>query len=157
MATDRMRMVMRLEIMWWILTALTAAAVLLPIWYWAPDFPFFAVNVMFIVAFITLSRYIFLLRHTWLAGKDRIKIVLLFLCIPLVFTLVQELNRFQTYLDENGPEALVGPLSFEMTQSMIGYVRGEMVLFAVGSIVAGVLFPLRMVVSVWRTRNLGRE
>lgn len=157
METDRMRMVLRLEMMWWLLTALIAVAVLLPIWYWVPGFPFFAVNLLFIVVFITLSRYIFLLPHTWLAGKDRIKIVLLFLCIPLVFLLIQELNRFQTYLDENGPEALVGPLSFEMTQSMIGYARGEILLFAVGSIVAGVLFPLRMVVSVWRTRNLGRE
>ncbi len=157
MGSERMRMVLRLEIMWWIVTALIAAVVLLPIRYWAPEFPFFGINLIFIVVFITLSRYIFLLPHTWLAGKGRIKIVLLFLCMPLVFLLIQELNHFQTFLDENGPETLVGSLSYEMTQSMIGYVRGEMLLFAVGSIVAGVLFPIRMVISVWRTRNLGRE
>lgn len=152
-----MRMVMRLEIMWWVLTALIAAAVLLPVWYWSPSYPFFAHNVLFIAAFITLSRYIFLLPHTWLAGKDKIKIVLLFLSLPLIFYLIQELNHFQTFLDENGPEAMVGALSYEMTQSMIGYIRGEMLLFAVGSIVAAVIFPLRMVVSVWRVRNLNRE
>ncbi len=157
MTPERTKIIWRFELLWWAFTLLVAGVVLFPIFIWSPAFPFYWDNLLFIITFITLGRYIFLLPHTFLAYRQTPKLVLLFLCIPFVFLLIQQLNSFQTFLDENGPEALVGALSYEQTLAMSGYARSEMLLFAVGSIVSAVLFPFRMMVSVWRVRNLGKE
>lgn len=157
MAASRTQLLIRFELLWWFLTALVAAGVLLPVFTFSTGFPFYADNLIFIVTFITLSRYIFLLPHTFLAGRQYLKITLFFLSIPFIFFLVQQLNGFQTYLDENGQEALVGELSYEKTNAIAGYIRSEMLLFGVGSIISAVLFPIRMLISVWRRRNLRIE
>lgn len=157
MTPERKKILLRFELWWWVLTLLVVAAVLFPVFSMAPAFPFFFDNILFIVTFITLTRYIFLLPHTVLAKRQMLKLALMFLSVPFIFFLVQQLNGFQTYLDENGPEALVGALSYARTNALMSYVRSEMLLFATGSVIAAVVFPLRMVVSLWRVYNLGRE
>jgi hypothetical protein len=84
------------------------------------------------------------------------KVVVVFLCIPIVFFAIQELNLFQTFLDENGVEALVGAdIPLEKRNSLSKYIHSEMLLFAVGTIISGILLPFRLLLSVWRGRNTG--
>jgi len=144
----------RLELLWWLATFMVTAMVLLPIYNsLGRAFPFYAVNIIFIVVFITLTRYIFLLRHTFLAERPYFKLAIIFLCIPAVFLLVQEINGFQIYLDENGYESLVGSLVRDEQMPMLSYIRNEMLLFGVGAAIAATLFPLRLVLSIWRRYN----
>lgn len=148
-------LLIRLEIIWWILTTLFILGVLLPIRAHWNTYSFLWSNSIFILVFITLTRYTFLLSYTFLANRERLKVVLFFLCIPLVFLLVQELNRFQLFLDYNGLEALLGFSAEYMNNSLINYTYNEMLLFSVGSIVSGIIFPLRLLLSIWRKRNVG--
>ena len=157
MTPERLRIVLRFELLWWVFTFLAAAVILAPIAYWAQGYPFWADNILFIITFITLGRHIFLLQHTFLANTRYPKAVLIFVSIPFIFYLIQQLNGFQTFLDENGPEALVGALSLEKTIAISGYARTQLLLFAVGAIVSAVIFPFRMLVSIWRLWNLGKE
>lgn len=143
----------RLEFIWWIITAVVAAAILFPILNALPEYPFLWTNVIFIVVFITITRHIFLLRFSLLADQKYLKVALIFLCIPGIFLLVQEINSFQTYLDEEGPDALVRSLSRSAQQPMMTYIRSEMLLFGVGSVIACVGLMGRMVVSLWRRLN----
>jgi hypothetical protein len=145
----------QLELLFWIFTAAVALAVLLPILTALDDYPFLFINSLYIVAAITLTRYIFLLPFTFLARRQALKVIFFFLFIPFVFYLVQELNYFQVYLDEQGWDALVGQLAYERRNSMITYIRSQMLLFGVASIIGGVALPLRLIVSVWRYRNRG--
>ncbi|HKK75282.1 MAG TPA: hypothetical protein VJ953_09435 [Saprospiraceae bacterium] len=145
-----------LEIYWWLLAGLIAVLVVAPILLNTRTFPFYLSNILFIIAFLTLTRYIFLLRFTWFARKEIVKIVLFFLCIPIVFLAVQEVNLFQTFLDENGSEALVGKaLPLEKRESLGKYIHSEMLLFGVGTIISGVVLPFRLILSIWRGRNTG--
>lgn len=144
-----------LEIIWWVVTAIILVAVLFPIYKDVEDYPFWESNIIFVVTFITLTRYIFLLPLTFIAHRQILKIALVFLSIPVVFLLVQELNYFQTFLDEEGIEAVVGTLPVSERRTMVRYIRSEMLLFGVGSVISGVIFPFRMIMSVWRTRNRG--
>jgi len=150
-----MNKVLQLEIVWWIFTAVATLLVLYPILSSVGHYPFLTTNIVYVVTFITLSRYVFLLRHTFLAYRQSLKVILFFLCVPLVFFLVQELNAFQTFLDEEGPGAVLGNLPHRKRDNLIKYVQSEMLLFGTGSIISGVLFPLRLLVSVWRYRNRG--
>ncbi|MCB0586014.1 MAG: hypothetical protein KDD06_11895 [Phaeodactylibacter sp.] len=144
-----------LEILFWAFTALVAAIVLLPIINEVEGYPFFFINVVYIVTAITVTRYLFLLPHTFLAHRQVLKIALVFLCIPFVFYLIQELNHFQVFIDEEGLDALVGNLPYRRRNNMVDYIRSQMILFATGSIISSVAFPFRLIVSVWRTRNRG--
>lgn len=149
------KLIISLEVIWWIVTAVVIGGVLFPLRNYLQAYPFLITNIIYIIVFITLTRYTFLLPFTFLAYRQSLKIILVFLCIPLVFLLVQELNTFQTFLDYNGPEALLGETNFEIGDSIVRYTYNEMLLFGVGSIIVGVIFPLRLVLSIWRGRNHG--
>ncbi len=145
-------LLLRLEIIWWAITAVVLLGILLPFRGYWQFFPFLWTNVIFILTFITITRYIFLLPYTLLSNLQRLKVAIAFLCIPAVFLLIQELNRFQVYLDYNGIDSM---LKLPAEQSLIDYVYNEMLLFGVGSIASGIIFPIRLVISIWRKRNRG--
>ncbi len=146
---------LRLEILWWILTTIVVIGILFPILQEVDQYPFLMLNVVFIVVFITFSRYIFLLKHTFLARQQKLKVGLVFLCIPLILYLINGINFFQTFLDEQGVESVLGAVSFEKQSSLAGYIRNEMIFFGVGSLIAAIIMPFRLVLSVWRLRNRG--
>jgi hypothetical protein len=91
-----------------------------------------------------------LLKYTFLQGQRYLNLTLVFLSIPAVFLLVQEINLFQTYLDENGFLSIVGSLPREQQLSMMQYIRTEMLLFGVGSVIASIVFSLRLVLYLWK-------
>ena len=147
--------IIQMEALWWILTVISAVAIVLPVYFTVGRYPFMISNVAFVVTFITLSRYIFLLPYTFLAKRQVLKQVLIFLCFPIIFFLVQKLNDFQTFLDENSMQAILGNLPLQKEQSLGAYLHAEMLLFAVGAIIAEILLPFRLGLSIWRTRNRG--
>lgn len=144
-----------LEIIWWISTALLCLLILFPILQKTNRYPFILINVIFVAAFLTLFRYIFLLKYTWIAKLQYVKLILVFISIPLIFNLINNLNFFITHLDEFSTENYFGHLDRTSRENMEIYMRSEMVLFGVGSIIAAILFPFRMIISVWRFRNKG--
>ena len=143
-----------LEAVWWIVTLLVVGVVLYPIYSKAgATYPFFKGNILFIVVFITFTRLIFLLKHTFLANMEKVKLAIILFSAIIVFLLVNQLNLFQTYLDENGPDSFLGHLPIIEQSNLDGYIRKEMLFFGVGSIIAAILLPFRMLISIWKGRN----
>lgn len=147
--------ILQFELLWWLITALVLAAILLPIYFNIGNFPFYGLNVLVVVTFITLARYLFLLPHTFLARREGLKVAIVFLCIPLIFIIVQELNKFQTYIDEQGVEMLVGKRPADKQMQWGYYIQNEILLFGVGAVITSVILPFRLILSVWRGRNRG--
>ena len=145
----------RLELLWWLLTALVVAGLLYPILREIEDYPFLVLNVIFIVISITFARYIFLLKHTFLAKKQWLKVVLVFLCIPIILYLINGINYFQTFLDEQGIESFMSGIELEAQYSLAAYIRNEMIFFGVGSLISAIIMPFRLLISVWRLHNRG--
>lgn len=144
-----------LEIFWWIATFLLSLLILFPILQKTNRYPFTTINIIFVVVFVSLFRYIFLLKYTWIAKRQYVKLILIFLCIPLIFNMINNLNFFITQLDEFSSEAFLGHLEANTRQNLETYIRSEMLLFGVGSIVTSMLFPFRLLMSIWRQRNKG--
>lgn len=148
-------LVAQLEVVWWVVTALVVVAVLYPIHRAMYVWPFQAWNIGFIVALITLSRYIFLLPYTFVAKRQVLKIALLLLMFPLTFILISGLNGFLTYIEEHTWDALTGHLPGESRMSMESYIWGEMLFFGSGSVIAAPVFAARLMRSIWMLRNRG--
>ncbi len=146
---------LRLELIWWLVTIVILAAVLFPIYNSNANYPFWIINIVFIVTFITLARYLFLLKHTFLGRLQWAKVIVLFLCIPLIIFLIREIHSFRVYIDEVGLDDIFAHLTLKNQVAMVNYVRSEMLLFGVGAVVTTILIPFRMLISFWRTYNKG--
>jgi hypothetical protein len=144
-----------LEITWWAITLLLVWAILSPIDKAMYVWPFRTWNIIFVVALITFTRYIFFLKHSFLTNQQVLKIVLLLLMFPVTFMLVNGLSDFMTYIDKNGWEKLTGHLPIPGRHETEKYIWNEMLFFGVGSVIAAPAFAARMMLSIWRTRNRG--
>ena len=142
-----------LELVWWIVTAVIVVGVLFPIYRVTDTYPFLLSNVVFIVVAVTATRYIFLLRHTWLARLEKAKLLIMLLTIPLLAYLVSELNYLQTYLDENTFEGFLPALSNVNILSITKYIRTEMLFFGTAAVISVVVLFFRLVRSIWLVRN----
>ncbi|MEM8908949.1 MAG: hypothetical protein AAGD05_13975 [Bacteroidota bacterium] len=152
---EKVALSIRLELFWWVFTLVVAFGVLYPILRTVSHYPFLLTNLVYIFVFITFTRYVFLLQHTFLAHKQVLKAIVIALSIPLIFYLISELNFFQTYLDEQGLEGFMGDIPYENRASIGSFIRNEMMLFGVGSIIIAIIFPFRMLLSLWRWKNRG--
>jgi len=151
----------KLELLWWLFTIIILVAVMMPIHNAFKAFPFWTMNIIFILVFITYARIIFLLKHSLIAYNFPIKLFLVFFSLPLTFYLISSLFSFQDFLDSEGqnallqPEFLRQPISAIEGVNLSDFVRKEMLFFAVGSIITAIIMPFRMTQSIWRTRNRG--
>jgi len=147
---------LKLEVLWWLITLIIVLGVLYPIYAKVgSNYPFYFANILFIVVFITFTRLIFLLKFSFLANWEKIKIALIIITPILLFFLVNELNYFQTFLDEKGVENFLVQMSIPEQETMRKYITAEMLLFGVGSIITAVILPIRLLISIWRVRNRG--
>ncbi len=153
--TQQSNLAVRLELLWWLFTAIVLGGVLFPILREIPDYPFLLINAVFVIIFITFTRYVFLLKHTFIAQNQILKAIIVLVIVPFIFYLVGEINGFQTYFDEIGLENLMVGKSLQKQQSLNSYIRSEMLFFGVGSVIISIILPFRLIISVWRNRNKG--
>jgi len=149
----RTSLLILLELVWWIATAIITIGVLFPIWQSTVDYPFWTINIIAIVAAITITRYIFLTDFTFLAKWKYFKVALVSITLPIVFLLIQNLSDFQAYLDEEGLDHILKNLNSADRASMFSYIRSQMLFFGTASIIAGIVMPIKLTKSVWKNFN----
>lgn len=137
------------ELLWWAFTIILAALVLAPVYANIPDFPFFLPNFIFVVVAITLTRYLFFLKISWLRDHLAWQAGLSILILPLIFWMGQYFNLFVTYLDEQNPDVFIKHLPEAKAEIMSIYLNNEYKLFAFWAIAAGLIMPLRLLYNVW--------
>jgi hypothetical protein len=140
--SNQTNMSLKLELISWVFTLVLAVAVLFPIYTGITNYPFWWTNILFIV--------------TFLANRQKLKVVLFFLSIPIVFFLISQVHYFQSFLDEQGVGSFLGNMTLDNRNSMADFVKKEMMLFGIGSVVIAIIFPFRLLLSVWRFRNRGK-
>ncbi len=141
------------ESIWWIITAVVIYAVLHPIYKAMHVWPLLFWNIIFIVALITMARYIFLLPFTFLARKQVLKVAIILALFPITFALVNGLNIFLAYVEENTWETLTGHLPASQKRSIEDYLWTEMIFFGIGSIIAAPALAVRLFISIWKQHN----
>jgi len=119
----------RLELVWWVFTILAAVGLVYPI--------------------------IAKAEHTFLAHNQWAKSACIVACIPLISYLINEVFFFQSFIDEQGPEAIFGNVPLASMGNIVDYMKSEMVFFGVGAAITAIIFPFRMLISIWRNRNRG--
>lgn len=145
----------RLELIWWLFTAVVVAGVLYPILKSFSNYPYLLINSLFVIIFITFTRHVFLLEHTFLAYRQVLKAAIVLMITPIIFLLISEVTNFQTFLDENRFEPFMEAIPYEEKLNLLSYIETEMLFFGIGSVIIAIILPFRLIVSVWRNRNKG--
>lgn len=143
----------RFELIWWLFTAVLVVAVLAPIYLHKLYFPFYLTNILFVVTFVTVTRYTFFLKYTWLARKKWIKVGIIMASAILIFVFATSMIDFNNYIEEVGLQEVVKDLPASRQYPMIRYIQREVIFFAMGSMIGLGVFSLRLIISLWRMRN----
>jgi len=136
----KQKLTIQFELLFWLFTLILIAAFSYPIYKTGASFPFYAMLALFIAAFITLTRYIFLMKFTFLAYNMWVN---------------NQLNTFQTFIDEEGLDQYFRFMPLVERIDLQKYIRAVMIFFGTGSIIAAIVFPFRLMISIWR--NFNRE
>ncbi len=147
----------KLEFLFLLLGACLAGFLVLPIVHARIDFPFIWYNVIFSFAAVILFKHVFLLHHTWLNHFQKLKIALIPLSVPIIFTFIRMLNGFTTHIDEVAIADSFAHLPIERRQFFTAYIKTEYIAVAVTAIAGAILFPFRLLINIWReVNNKGR-
>ena len=144
------------EILWWVFTLILVCIVMWPIWRDVPAFPFTFQNILLIVFFVTFTRYIFFLHLSLIARMKWIKVAIIAWAVLFLFITATAMLDFRNFMDERGLQTLVSHLEVEDQTKRMKYIKHEMIFFGTGSLITGVMLPMRMIRSLWRMKNTGR-
>ena len=108
---------------------------------------------LYITAFLTFTRYTFLLRYTFLATAQNVKIGFILLTLIIILGLVTQIQDFNVWIDAGDPERLMPLVPQSKRDGLLSYIKSEFLFFAVGAVVASAFLAGRLLMSVWRTRN----
>ena len=145
-----------LEFVWWIATAVILTIILLPILTNIGDkYLFYVSNSFFILVFITFTRYIFLLKHTFLSKSKILKLIFVFVPIPLFFYAIDSFYDFQDFIDKGGHIEMLNHLHPDTAMQISKYIKYQFIFFGTGTMIVLFLLPIRMIISIWRGINKG--
>jgi hypothetical protein len=127
--------------------------VILPIYLYQVEFPFYQINILFVTGFITFSRWLFLWRFTPYAWYKPLKLAMIFLMIPVIFIGINKFYDFKIYLDEIGIQELVTGYDEHVQHNLSVYIRSEMIFFGTTFIMTAIFIPFKMIWSIWKQYN----
>jgi hypothetical protein len=136
-----------------LMTAVVVVVVMYPIWTQFPEYKFNGTNIVYIACFLTFARYTFLLRYSFLAQAQYVKIGFILLTLIIILGLITQIQDFNVWIDAGDPERLMPLVPISKRDGLLNYIKSEFLFFAVGAIVASVFLSGRLMQSVWRTRN----
>lgn len=148
-----------MELVWWILTGIVAWMVARPLWGEFIQDGYIHELILFIVIFISYTRYLFLLKYTFLSHFQAGKFILIFASIPLVFYLINLFFGYQDFLErqsEGMDEYQIffrADMTFSEHGEVIKYLSKYYSFFALSSIIVVVISPFRLLLSFWRVYN----
>ena len=129
-----------------------------PIWSNFPEFKFNVVNIVNITAFVTFTRYIFLLKYTFIAKMEKVKIGFVLFTLMIVIAITTQIQSFNVWIDGGDPDVLLSSVGKSSArESLLNYIKSEFLFFVVAAIVSAIVLAGRLMVSVWSVRNRGGQ
>ena len=143
-----------LGLAWWAFTAVVCALIYFKVNAGMSSYPHFYLNMAAIVALITLTRWIFLLPQSFISGSYAAMALFAVLMVPVFFYFLGGYREVKMFWDSGEVIPLVRGENFDDKMKMAGFYRQELMFFILGSMVASVVLPFRLVRAAWRKYNL---
>lgn len=145
-----------LEILSFIGSVIVAGLLILPILESNMEFPWLVYNIVFLIAAITLVRYIFYFDRHPLARSKVFKTLLIFAIPILFFPIIEGIHSFIEFNDREGLASLLDHLSYNKQNSYARYIRIEYLLAGVTCFIGAFALIIKMIRSLWRQVKYGQ-
>lgn len=148
-----------MELLWWGITAILAWVVTQPFWGYFDDTEYITELLIFVVVLLTVARYLFLLKYTFLSHFQVLKFILIFASLPLAFWSIQEFFEFRDFYETQSEGMVISQsyfepsLSFAERYAVLQRLVPLYTFFAWGAVFTVVLMPFRLLLSFWRVYN----
>lgn len=148
-----------MELVWWVLTGIVVWLVTRPLWSEFIRYEYIHYLILFMVIFITYTRYLFLLKYTFLSHFQVGKFILIFASIPLAFYLIGLFFNYQDFLErqsEGMEEYRIyfrSDMTFDEHGEVLKYLSKVYSFFALSAVIVVVVAPFRLLLSFWRVYN----
>ncbi|HRI01668.1 MAG TPA: hypothetical protein PK006_11495 [Saprospiraceae bacterium] len=144
-----------IELAWWLVAALFALLMVLPILQYNIPYPFLITHITYVAGFVLYLKLLFLWKKSPYSKYQWLKLILIFAMIPVVFFSIEALANFQNYLDEIGIQEMVKDLDESLQDGMALYIRTQMIFFGTACIICGIVLAPKMIWSIWTQHNRG--
>lgn len=138
------------EILWILIAAVLALAVLAPPILSVGEFLYQYENALIVFGFITVLRLLFFHRQAPWLGPKPAKGALCIAMIPVILFTILTINNVQTFVDANGFAALFGGIETDQITQWGRYLRNEVIFFGAGLLICAVILPVVLIIEVWR-------
>ncbi len=138
------------EILWILIAAVLALAVLAPPILSVGEFLYQYENALIVFGFITVLRLLFFHRQAPWLGPKPVKGALCIAMIPVILFTILTINNVQTFVDANGFAALFGGIETDQITQWGRYLRNEVIFFGAGLLICAVILPVVLIIEVWR-------
>lgn len=148
-----------MELLWWAVTAIAAWMATRPFWKYFDNDEYLIELTVYIVVLITVARYLFLLKYTFLARLQALKFILIFASIPLALWGVNEFFDFRDFYETQSEGMIENQsyfeegLTFSKRYEVLQHLMPIYSFFAWGAIITLFMMPFRLLVSYWRVYN----
>ncbi len=139
-----------IELIWWLATIVLSGLIMLPIIQAKIEFPWMTFNIVYLIAGITLVRYIFTLQHHPLAWSKPFKILMILIVPILFFPILEGLHSFLEYCDQEGLQNILTHLPVDQQNWFMKYIRIEYVIAGVTCFAGAFALIIKMIRSLWR-------
>lgn len=147
----------QMAIISWIMIAVITYVVIQPLFGIFQNPKYIIDTAIFTVIFCAYVRYIFMLPTTFLSHLQKVKIVMIFLCIPLIFYTIQSVNDFESFYGDDGLSSFsnyfVEGIDFNKQQEAMTYLKDVLFFFGIGTVIASLVLAIRLLKSYWRVYN----
>jgi hypothetical protein len=151
------KLLIMFEIIMCLVIFLVCVAVCYPIWARTNAYPFYLTNCIFITSAILGVRYLFALDYSLLGREQKWKIGLILASVPFGFFLISSMTEFLAYVEGETFVPITGHLPDADKAWTDKYIWGQMIFFAVASILSCFALPVRLFMSVWKQRNTKKK
>jgi hypothetical protein len=142
----------------WILAMLLLPVILLwPIYSNDLDYPFYLNNFLFIVTPLIFFRYIFFIKFTFIESTLVPKLLFIPLAMVLIIYSYKGFNEFINFYNDNGIFYSLEKFDLRKQDFLSKYINRQYIFFAILTMIASIIMPFRMLISVWRVYNKGTE
>lgn len=121
------------------------------------DYPFYLNNFLFIVTPLLFFRYIFFIKFTFIENTLIPKLFFIPLAIVLIIYSYRGFNEFVNFYNDNGIFYSLEKFDLKKQDFLSKYINRQYIFFAILSMIASIIMPFRMLISVWRVYNKGTE
>lgn len=142
------------EVLSWGFIAVFCILFMLPIYIKTHEhFTFYLPNIVSIILFVGITRWLFLWKFVPYSRSKWVKFVFIFIPIPILMYLIGSMWDFQKFIDEEGTISFLKGSNDLNDYDFGRFIKYQFIFFCTGAIVTTVLLPVRMIISFWRIIN----